>query len=242
MNFKNLFAAGVGALVAVGLVLSINAYSAGDGNITNVERASVQLLMENGSCSGTVIKDPDLSDVEQVTILTAKHCTTSVNELIQVPIQLFDVYGVPANVKLFDFTVTKQSADSDVAIIQAPLNEKTKEFVEMTNPINIYGGEVEFGQTIWATGFPLGFGEVIVKGTAGYLEVLPNGWSKSNLFQRATFSIAPGMSGGAMFVETFRGFEIVGVTTGMFNGTDYAIMSPLSEIKTFLKEPIGFYK
>ena len=234
-NFLNYLVGGL-AGVSVGLL----GYDAITNNpptpyeFQELERGTVKLKMIDGVCSGTVIKDPDWTDGVQDTILTAKHCVKKIGEVIKILIQNFNEEGRPTSVDTYEFVVTEMSTKSDLAILQAPENAK---FEAATDEIRIYNGPAPlYGTDVWGCGFPLGYGEVIVEGTLGYLEFITTGWTASDIYQRAVMSMAPGMSGGGVFIEIDGQFYLYGTVTGGFQGTDYAMLMPNNEVNEFIAE------
>jgi len=211
-----------GTLIALlGTSIYLNHFKS-EPDLKRASSVSVQLTDgTRGFCSGTLIDDPDLSDGNQKTILTAKHCVDDVGQVIKVPYM-----G-----SYYDFVVKKISEESDLAILQTDSM--------FGAPSVKISTEAHFEEKAWAIGYPMGDSKTITEGFLGAIEVQAgfSSVSKSMTFQRATVLIAPGNSGGGLFQIEDGEYRLVGVATGI--NSKYFFMtyySPLEEVKEFLKD------
>lgn len=211
-------AIGVGALVFASEAFTQKNYS----DITTIRDATVQISIldkngkDVGSCSGSVIDDPDLSNGEQVTVLTAGHCAleggyAAITEKILIGNRLLDG-------KTYYFTIGDKSKKADVSIYQGygvPLEA-------FPTKAKLYGGTVSFGDKIYVSGFPLGLTQDLRDGYVGYVE--PNVELNKQMdltdveVLRVSLSTSPGHSGSGVYKLTDDGYELIGVMSGAYLG------------------------
>lgn len=238
MNKSDIFG-GVAGLALVG-IFGAWTYSIPTSHVTTMQDmvdASVQI---GKYCSGTVINDPDLSDGEQMTVITAKHCLDAnqgVGSILEVnvPKIVGNEYTGDTTIKVI---VKDVSEKSDLIRLEAV---KKGEGLDIPK-VDIYKGNPKFGDDVVAMGYPLGLNKTMTKGVLGYTESLM--WvfkttcvfpSESCLYQKATPGIAPGSSGGGLFEETDDGYQLVGVLTGADMRVTFSdFYTPVNEIREFL--------
>lgn len=206
-------------------------------NLLDVANASVQL--EN-YCSGTVIEDPDLSDGEQLTVITAKHCMGKEDVIGKVlHIHSASVIGSEYQIgEAVPVIIKDISKTSDLVLLQGMKPSTDPKLPKM----KVYGGTPAFGSLSYAFGYPRGESLTVSLGMLGY-EINASGFpelSTSGWWQKSTNAVQGGSSGGGLFVETDSGFELVGVLTWGYKGDEGAsYWSPVQEVRQFLEENNG---
>lgn len=212
---------GAGLIVLIGTSLHLN-HLRGTPDIKDPASTVVQLTDgDKGFCSGTLIDDPDLSDGNQKTILTAKHCVDEVGQVIK----------VPYSESYYDFVVKSISEDSDLAILQADSMFEAPSAKISTSSY--------YQERAWAIGYPLGLSQTISEGFLGAIDTQEGAKdvSRSTAFQRATVMIAPGSSGGGLFQIEGGEHRLMGIATG--TNMKYFFITywtPLEEIQDYLKK------
>lgn len=205
--------------------------------LQDAAKASVQI---GKYCSGTVIEDPDLSDGEQVTIISAQHCldgTQGVGTVLEI-----NIPNIVGNEYVSDKTVkaivTSVSDKSDLILIQILDAEEGRNLPKA----KVYGGTPQFGDEVVALGYPFGGLRTMTTGVLGYVENLMYVFKTSCVFpsescryQKATPGVAPGSSGGGLFKETDYGYQLIGVLTGGNPRAGFVnYYTPIDEIREFL--------
>jgi S1-C subfamily serine protease len=195
-------------------------------------------------CSGTVIQDPDMSDGEQTTILSAKHCLEdgqTVGSVIEVniPRVVGNVYMGDIKMKVIVKDVSKKS---DLILLQAM---KQGEGLDLPK-VSVYNGLPQYGQDVWAVGYPAGELRTVTDGLLGLIQKIYYVGTTTCVFdsiscdyQKSTAPIYPGSSGGGLFILSDDGYELIGVLTGMDIRMSFAAFyTPLPEIQEFLNENV----
>jgi len=205
-------------------------YNEPQDDMSKIIAATVQI--EN-YCSGTIINDPDLSDGEQFTVITAKHCLgegKGVGTILTVNIAE-DVANEFVKMKAIKTIVTSVSEFSDLVLLQGM---KEGEGLDIPK-INIYNGSVRIGDKAYSVSYPHSFSKLITEGYLGYLLELPPfaSVSKEYLYQLTTVNVAKGSSGSGLFKATDTGYEMIGVLTGDFSFI--SAYTPVEEVRSFLK-------
>lgn len=199
----------------------------------------------NGSCSGTVFSSKYIEETKRFVtlILTAKHCTREfgVGELVMVDQPRYQDNLTYIGNSSYVGTVVLKSKSHDLAIVM--LNEGSTKF----KTAKIGSGNYQFGETVWAVGFPRSLSKTVTVGTLGYREYfdnknlppIPSGEKIStnpNEYQRSTAMIDPGSSGGPIFVKNAEGnYELIGVASMKLQGTEFiAYYVTIDAINEFL--------
>lgn len=205
-------------------------YNEPQDDMSKIIAATVQI--EN-YCSGTIINDPDLSDGEQFTVITAKHCLDEgkgIGTILTVNIAE-DISNKFTKMRGIKTMVTNISEFSDIFTLQAL---KAGEGLELPK-INIYNGTVSIGDRAVSVSYPHALSKLITDGYLGYLFQLPafSSVSKEYYYQLTTVTVAGGSSGSGLFKLTDNGYELIGVLTG---GREFiSAYTPIDEIRSFLK-------
>lgn len=238
MNKVNTVLAGVAAF---GLASFGAANLMPEQNVTSMQDMVNSSVQIGKYCSGTVIQDPDLSDGEQVTVISAHHCLDSdqgVGTILEV-----NVPNIVGNEYVSDKTikviVTDVSEKSDLILMQVLDATEGRDLPK----IDIYKGLPQFGDDVVSVGYPLGGVRTMTTGILGYIESLMYVYKTSCVFpsescryQKATPGIAPGSSGGGLFKWTDNGYELIGVLTGADMRVTFAdFYTPVDEIREFLE-------
>ena len=224
-------------LAAFGVLLTISACSVSRvSTLEDTLKSSVQL---GDYCSGTVIDDPDLSDGEQLTVLTAKHCISETEVIgtiltINTPVIIGNDYGKMEGTKVIIKDISKTS---DLVLLQGLTADDHK-----LPKANVYGGLPTAGTPSFAFGYPRGESLTISFGYLGY--IISNSFapelSRSGRWQKTTNAVQGGSSGGGLFVETDNGFELIGTLTWGYRGDEgSSYWTPLDEVHGFLEENSG---
>lgn len=189
-----------------------------------------------GFCSGQVIhsdRDKKSGKVETF-VLTAKHCTSKVDERMEV---LVDQHGKNLGLQSsihYEATVWGQSYKSDLALLKLDDDEHIFDHVAKLAPKDTV---LNFGDKVELVGYPYGFSQTWTEGRLGYVEKANDffsGLSASGKFFRATPMMAGGNSGSSMFIQDTDGnYKIIGVLTGGAAGF-VGFYTPLSEIHDYL--------
>lgn len=231
-KFAGLLAVGV---VASGLFATIETHGTSYTGLKEALSASVQL---EDYCSATSIQDPDLSDGEQVTFLTAKHCmgpNDKIGTVLKVYIpSSYDNQYVRGSEGL-KVIVKDISEESDLVLLQGLKPETDPKLPK----VSVYGGIPSAGTPAYAFGYPRGESLTITEGLLSYIIEYDgfNDLSKSNLWQKAGTATQGGSSGGGLMVLTDEGFELVGVLAWGYRGDEGAsYWTPVTEIRTFLEQ------
>jgi S1-C subfamily serine protease len=187
-------------------------------------------------CSGTIIhseREKATGDAETY-VLTAKHCTSKVDERVVVNVADYDDRLRRKATVGYDGKVIGQSYKSDLALIR--LNDKDKIF-ENVAEVAPSDTKVEFGQQVYVVAYPVGRSETFTIGTLGYVEIEEffKDLSNTSEFFRATPDIAGGSSGGAMFAEVAGKYQIIGTVTGGYRAFSFVnLFTPFEEINEYL--------
>ena len=222
----------VGAVLGVGVLLLFS------GNYNGKQDAIDASIQLGDFCSATVIDDPDLSDGEQATILTAKHCVKdkALGALFDVTTKKYD-HGYTILEQTFKFGLMSMSKDADLAILQT----YSTEF--WIKPIQVSAYDLDIGDIVYAIGYPLGLQQTITQGFAGPIMKVPDIDTTSGEFRRSTAIITNGNSGGGVFREENGTWRLVGVVSiGLGKpgvGTFMTGLVPWKEIDAYLKSLEG---
>lgn len=240
MNKSDLFG-GVAGLALVG-IFAVWAYNIPTNHVTTMQDMIASSVQLEDYCSGTVIEDPDLSDGEQLTVLTAKHCMNAEDKIgsilhIHVPNIMGNTYDTPTDdgVKVIIKDISK---DSDLVLLQG-LNPKTDPKLPK---MHVYGGIPQIGELSYAVGYPRAESRTISLGMLGYTinNTALSDVSVSGEWQKSTNAVQGGSSGGGLFIETDLGYELVGCLTWGYRGDEgAAYWTPVQEIRTFLEDNGG---
>lgn len=189
----------------------------------------------NENCSATLIwSDRDDKSGKVTTLfLTAKHCVEGASErdmIVDVP-----VYHDNRIVKKDRFIarVKGQYYKGDLALIELKDRQTFFEKVAKIAPADV---TLSMGEDVWTVGYPLGMALTVTPGLFGSLETVDYPSDGMEYF-RATPSIAPGNSGGALYHMNAAGdYELLGVTTaGIMAFPWIALYTPLGDIHAYLK-------
>lgn len=224
---KKIIAAFVGLTLGLGTVFGLST-----SNKTTMDDMILSSVQIGHYCSGTVINDPDLSDGEQMTVISAKHCLApsedigsilDVNVINQIGQEIIGEKTIKAVVK-------DVSEESDLILLQAI---KKDEGLDLPK-ISIYKGTPMIGDHVFAVSYPFAFSKLVTEGYLGYVLKVSafDSLSKSVLFRLTSAQVAGGSSGSAIYKETDEGYQLVGVLTG---GMAFlSVYTPTTEILTFL--------
>lgn len=198
-------------------------------NLQDIYTASVQI---GNYCSGTVINDPDLSDGEQFTVITAKHCLGKEQGIgtvltVNVPQDNHNTYTKMTEIKVI---VTDISKLSDLILLQGM---KRDEGLDVSK-VDILEDEVKFGDYAISVSYPYGLSKFITDGYLGYVfPMLPFAdVSISTLYQLSSVPATAGSSGSGLFKEDNGQYKLIGVLTG---GMGFiTCYTPVEEIRVFL--------
>lgn len=191
---------------------------------------SVQL---DKNCSGTIIySDRDkISGKVSTMVLTAKHCTESLNQDLE--IFIYDYNKSNRLVKSNGWTakVWGQSYKSDLALIK--LVDDNTIFKTAKIAPRSTGESLIFGQDVFSVSYPLGGSMTFTQGTLGRVENLP--YSSSKEFYRSTPDIAPGSSGSGLFQNVTGDYELIGTLTAGYRHFSFMnLYTPIEEIHDYL--------
>lgn len=198
---------------------------------------SVKLEMAEGSCSGTVIysdRDKVSGDVATY-VLTAKHCTKTLGEVISVQKTDYSDDLDERVIRAYPATTWGVSYASDLAIVK--LDDKDDLWIGVASVLP-KGTKLEYNQPVVITAYPAGASMTTTYGNLGFVEKVKqlSDVSQSTRFQRATPDIAPGSSGGALFTKDAAGdYKLIGTTTAGLRGFSFINMfTPIDEIRAYL--------
>ena len=197
-----------------------------------IDTAIASTVQLEDYCSGTIINDPNLSDGEQFTVITAKHCLAKdqkIGTVLSVNIAE-DIDNKFTKMKEIKVIVKDISLVSDLILLQG---FKQGEGLELPKA-NIYKGDVKIGDEVLSVSYPFGLSKLITNGYLGYLFTFPafKDVSKDFLYQLSTTQAAGGSSGSGLFKAGNNEYELIGVLTG---GIAYiTAYTPLEEIREFL--------
>lgn len=188
----------------------------------------------NENCSSTLVySDRDKVSGDVTTIfLTAKHCVSGApdkDQVLDLP-----VYQHNRIVKKDRYIgrVLGQYYKADLALVV--LKDKRTWFPNVAK-LPPKDDDLAMGEDVWTVGYPLGQALTITEGLFGALETLD--YPKDGIeYYRATPSIAPGNSGGALWHLNAAGdFELLGVTSAGFRGFPFmAMYTPAPVIRDYL--------
>ncbi|MGN6773174.1 MAG: S1 family peptidase [Rhizobiaceae bacterium] len=190
-----------------------------------------------GLCSGSVIeskRDEKTGDVTTL-VLTAKHCTDSVDERMQVISYDHSKDNREIKQNVWKAKVCGRSWKSDLALIK--LDDK-QTFFEKTAKVAEKGIALNFGDDVDLVGYPSGLGLTWTTGKLGYVEdthgLAFDDVSQSTEFYRATPMMTGGSSGSPLFYKDADGtYKIIGVLTG--GALQYlGFYTPVEEINAYL--------
>lgn len=232
---KYLVGAALGVLVLIGIgTCKVKA----DPLVDQVYAPSVRLNMEDGTCSGQIIKSlrDDKTGKVGTFVLTAKHCVLDQKDgsYVSVIKDTHDDDLLKTGETRYDATVFGKAYKSDLALLKL-VDENT--FFDHTAKIAPKDIKLNFGQDVVVVGYPVGNSMTLTEGKLGYKEVQPafSDISQSHVFFRATPDIVGGSSGSAMYTFNNNEYEIIGVTTGGYRiGTFVNYFTPVDEINEYL--------
>lgn len=175
------------------------------------------------SCSGTIVSSEKRNNEIETQILTAKHCVDKNGGQLNIE---FTDRGKPVYDKNVYYDVLRKDFKSDLALITLRDNETVYPVIKIAEKLT-----VDFGDTVYAVGYPLGLIKTITNGTY-------NGYQyyKDHSYIRASAAVTFGNSGGALLQKNENGFEQIGVTSMKANGSEFLnFFVPLKEIREFLR-------
>lgn len=180
-------------------------------------------------CSGVVIEDPDMSDGDQFTVLTAAHCTEpkKVGEIMYV--KLDDGREV-------SMMIRKQGGEAGVIKTDLALLQAMKAGVgEDIIPVPVSEDVPSLGDPVVTVGFPL-IGDpdatkVYESGHAGREFTFP-GITISDYFQKTTLIVTGGASGSGAFNSDFELTNILSIARR--DVANHSGWVPLRDIREFL--------
>lgn len=189
-----------------------------------------------GFCTGTIIHSDRDAESGKVTtiVLTAKHCVDGkIGETVN--INQFDYNDKLRNIKINSYPakIEGSSYKSDLAVIK--LKDEQKLFKTAT--VADRDIALKFGDPVVSAGYPLGLSLTYTHGNLGYVEEQTAFKSVSNTteFFRATPDIAPGSSGGGLFVNDNGKYKLIGVVTGGSPRMSwFNYFTPVDEINDYL--------
>jgi hypothetical protein len=226
----------LGTAAAIGMV-ALFTLSAPSKSTTLEDALHASVQLEN-YCSGTVIADPDLSDGEQFTVISAKHCLDAEQGIgtvltINIPVILGNEYTKDQTpVKMIVKDVSKES---DLILLQGMKPSDNPHLPQ----IGIYGGTPTIGTPTYAFGYPRAESLTVTYGLLGYIismGEMPE-LSKSGLWQKSGTAVQGGSSGGSLMIQTDDGFQLIGTLTWGYRGDEGAsYWTPISEIREFIDQ------
>jgi S1-C subfamily serine protease len=183
------------------------------------------LLKINDSCSAIGI-----SLTEGKRLLTAQHCVNSAKEGT-FKVKFIDNEFKTISETQYYYDVVRTDADKDLALLKVrdeKLELKTVKIAE-----NLIAQE---GEQVWTVGYPLGFERVITEGLLNAPLVENFNSIRKTMRLRASPNLDGGNSGGGLFQRNKTDYELIGVTSMMFNSNRHmGIYIPLSNIREFLR-------
>lgn len=218
------------AFFAAAFFLSSSAIAA-DQKLQDLIAATAQI---NKNCSSTVIyskRDDKTGDVKTI-LLTAKHCIDSDKSQVVVEFPVYQNNRVVAR-KEYVGKVHGKYYKADLALIELLDKDTYFEKVSKIAPAEL---TQQMGDPTWTLGYPLGMALTVTQGTFGGLETID--WpTDGSEYLRATPMIAPGNSGGAVYVKNEKGeYEIAGVTTAAVGLLSFiGFYTPSYQIHEYLK-------
>jgi S1-C subfamily serine protease len=220
------------------LALASSAYAFDAKLEAEVFEPSVKLVSDDGMCSGTVIYSDraKVSGDASTYVLTAKHCVTKVGQTFEVQKAEYDKGLNQTRTVSYPAVALGTSFLSDLALLK--LDDKTHVWPNVAKWAP-EGTTLEYNEPVLITAYPAGASMTTTYGNLGYVEKVPQlaDVSQSTRFQRATPDIAPGSSGGAIFVKNEAGdYLLIGTTTAGLRGFSFINMfTPLDEVQAYLK-------
>lgn len=208
--------------------------SAADPKLNQILDPTVFLRMSEGSCTGELVysakSDKPEDNGKVVTlVLTAKHCADDSENLAEVIIPTYNHTLRKTSYVSYMAAVRGKSSTADIALFE--LQDTDTVFTKLTKiaPKDV---ELEIGEPVWSSGYPLGGEKTITEGLLG-----PRETHGDEEWLRATPDIAPGNSGGGLYHKNAAGdFELIGVTVVMARGFSFYTGSvPIDEIRGYLK-------
>lgn len=204
----------------------------------DIIEASVQI---GNYCSGTVIEDPNLADGEQVTVITAKHCTSSkakIGDTVVVNVDVVDPksdWDNPVRLtKPYVFRIVDLGGKGiDLALLQMTDMNKAKEWT--IKPVKIASKPLFEGEHVTVIGYPRGQFKAV---TEGFASIPFDVGYDFGVIQVVAALMSPGNSGGGLFNDNN---ELVGVMVIGYSSTfDYLTgATPFNKLKAFLGEGNG---
>lgn len=227
-------------IAALGLMaLTIIPGLAADQKFTDeVLTPAVQLTTEGGACSGTVIfSDRNRATGDTATfILTAKHCVRAKGQAYSALKTEYDDELQETRTVVYPGVVWGISTASDLAIIK--LDDETHVWPTVAT-VAPKGTVLEYNEPVVIAAFPGALSMTTTYGNLGYIEKIAqlSDVSQSTKFQRATPGIAPGSSGGSMYVQNEAGdYLLIGTATAGYRAATFINMfTPMSEIQEYLR-------
>lgn len=196
----------------------------------------------NRNCSGVVVYSdiPEgLTEARALTlVLTAKHCTNTIGQQLDVVVPVYDEHNRQTREILYNGVVVGMYSAHDLAMVRL-LDEDDL----LPNVARVAAEDVRLfeGEPVWGVGYGLGWARTITDGTFGQRELIayPNPDKPSDYF-RATPAIIGGNSGGPLFHKDAQGhYEIIGITSAGSTQTNHInLFVPIDAVDAFLESTL----
>lgn len=174
---------------------------AGETEYQEMFKPTVQI---NENCSATVIRSGMVDGVAQTHVLTAKHCVSGNEGVLNIKQQ--DNEGKIVYETRAYYDVLRKAYGPDLALL------------ELRDPVHIYPAakvaerlQVTTGDDVWAVGYPLGLFKIMTKGV--FTDTIQKPFGKSEDYYITSTDVTFGNSGGGLYQKVDGHFELIGVTS-----------------------------
>jgi S1-C subfamily serine protease len=189
------------------------------------------------NCSGVVVHSDRQEESGEVLtlVLTAKHCTDNLGQLINVFIPVYDDENRMVQEQVFKAVVGGRYGLHDLAYLRLLDTDTVLENIATLAEDDTRLREAE---PIWAVGYGLGWTRTITEGTFGQRQsvAFPDA-NRPNEYFRATPAIIGGNSGGPLFHRHSEGhYEVIGITSAGSAQTNHInLFVPMDSINEYME-------